>query len=134
MTPKDKVIELKKQMVRVLESISKEAKDKTTDVDRVDILSIRLLQIIDVLTNGRAELTASDMETLIHPTGERLGRAEAFKQALAIVRDQPFYPDTNVGMTVGLRQQWVKDQIFEKIKKVKDQEPLFDLFPKVKEH
>jgi|SRR5215207_9104058 len=30
---------------------------------------------------------------------------------LQIVRDQPFYPDTHTGM----RQQWVKDQIAEKV-------------------
>lgn len=31
---------------------------------------------------------------------------------IAIIVAQPYYPDTNIGM----RQQWVKDQIIEKIK------------------
>jgi len=30
---------------------------------------------------------------------------------LQIIHDQPFYPDTHTGM----RQQWVKDQIAEKV-------------------
>ena len=36
---------------------------------------------------------------------------EVLPPILRIVRDQPYYPDTHTGM----RQQWVKDQIAEKI-------------------
>lgn len=32
-------------------------------------------------------------------------------RVLEIVRNQPYYPDTNVGM----RQQWIKDEIIRKI-------------------
>jgi hypothetical protein len=38
--------------------------------------------------------------------------AAAREAAIKIVQDQPYYPDTHTGM----RQQWVKDQIIEKLR------------------
>jgi hypothetical protein len=44
-------------------------------------------------------------------------RAAALEQAAQVAEEQPYYPDTNIGM----RQQWVKDQIATKIRALKEQ-------------
>lgn len=56
------------------------------------------------------EKEKTDDESFVEGFSNSLRRQER-EACLAIVRAQPFYPDTHTGM----RQQWVKDQIAEKI-------------------
>lgn len=66
------------------------------------------------ITALKAELTKCQLEQieLIAKSFERdaeLAEAQqsAFKKAIEIVQEQPFYPNTHTGM----RQQWLKDKI-----------------------
>ena len=44
-------------------------------------------------------------------------RAQVLEEAVQVAEEQVYYPDTNIGM----RQQWVKDQIAAKIRALKEQ-------------
>lgn len=63
--------------------------------------------IVDYGEGGREQVLADIRALAKTPAQPRVPLADV----LTIVREQPFYPDTNVGK----RQQWVKDQIAEKV-------------------